>query len=442
MVENVDSTGLRRVLDSVALGVFAVDREWNITFFNREAERITGYSTQEALGMQCRDVFRSERCSTRCYLRQAMRSKRSVLKVRLEIVNRHNRRIPLEVTAAVLYDEQGVMLGGVESLQDLTVRQNLETCVRQSYRFSDLVGRDPAMRRLFETMAVVAPTDAAVLLQGETGTGKDLVARAIHNLSQRASGPFVKVNCAAIPANLLESELFGYRKGAFTDARQDKPGLFAKAAGGSVFLDEVGDIPRESQAKLLQVLDEHAYIPLGATDPESVDVRLIAATNRDLAALVQQGAFRSDLYYRLRVVEVNLPPLRRRRCDIPMLIEHFLMEFAARQGKPVQGVAPKAMHIMLQYDYPGNVRELRHIVEHGVILSTTDEIRARDLPRYLMQQPDGPFSDPIVANQAGDDERERLRQTLDRYHWRVAETARALGIDRTTLWRRRKKHGL
>ncbi len=236
------------------------------------------------------------------------------------------------------------------------------------------------MRQLFDTVEVVAPTDATVLLQGETGTGKDLLARVIHNLGPRSAGPYVKVNCAAIPANLFESELFGYRRGAFTDARQDKPGLFAKAEGGTIFLDEVGDIPLESQAKLLQVLDEQAYLPLGATSPESVDVRLMAATNVDLADRVERGEFRSDLYYRLRVVELSLPPLRERRCDIPLLIEHFTEEFAARQIKRVREPGPRAMQMLLNYDYPGNVRELRHVIERGVILTTSDQIRAADLP--------------------------------------------------------------
>jgi PAS domain S-box-containing protein len=436
----VDSTGLKRILDCVGLGVFAVDTDWRIIFFSREAERISGFTAQEAMGRLCRDVFGSDRCVKKCHLQQAMRSGRNVVKARVEIVNRNNRRVPLEVTAAVLRDEQGTVLGGVESFVDLTARQALEKCVRQSYRFSDMVGRDPAMQRLFRTVEVVAPTEATVLLQGDTGTGKDLLARVIHNLSPRSSGPYVKVNCAAIPASLLESQLFGYRKGAFTDAREDRPGLFAEAQGGSIFLDEVGDIPLESQAKLLQVLDEQQYIPLGATSPESVDVRLMAATNRDLAAMADRGVFRPDLFYRLRVVELALPPLSERRCDIPLLIDHFLNEFSALQGKTAQELSPRALKVLLDYHYPGNVRELRHIIEHGVILSTGETIHAADLPHYLLSGPR-----PAVPGEdasAETDERTRLRQHLDRHGWRMNEAAQALGIDRTTLWRRRRKHGL
>lgn len=439
-----DSSGLRRVLDSVALGVFAVDHDWRITFFNREAERITGYTAEEALGMRCRDVFGSQRCARHCSLRRAMRSGKSVIKVQLEIVNRHKRRVPLEVTAAVLRDEDGTVLGGVESILDLTAREALEKHVRQSWRFSDMVGRAPAMRRLFETVKVVAPTDAPLLLSGETGTGKDILARVVHNLGDRAGGPFVKVNCAAIPANLFESELFGCRKGAFTDAKADRMGLFARAQGGTMFLDEVGDIPLESQAKLLQVLDEGTYLPLGATVPESVDFRLLAATNRDLAARVERGLFRPDLYYRLRVVELALPPLRERHGDVPLLLEHFLAEFSATQGKCIDGFGPGAMHALMAHDYPGNVRELRHVVEHGVILATGGTIRARDLPPYLTASRPAGTGRAAPARGAGAPpaDRESLRRVLDAHGWRTDAAAKALGIHRSTLWRRRRKLGL
>lgn len=488
MAGECDSTGLQRVLDSVALGVFAVDRDFRITFFNREAERITCFSAAEALGRTCREVFGSDRCGERCYLRRAMQSGRNVVKVRLEILNRCNRRVPLEITAAVLRDEHGAVLGGVESLLDLTARQALERDVRQSYRFADMVGRSPAMGRLFDTLRVVAPSGATLLLQGETGTGKDLAARVVHNLSDRAEKPFIKVNCAAIPANLFESELFGCRKGAYTDAKSDRPGLFARAQGGTLFLDEVGDIPLESQAKLLQVLDEGTYLPLGATRPETVDVRLVAATNRDLGERIQRGEFRLDLYYRLRVVELVLPTLMERQGDVPLLLDHFLAEFSATQGKVLDGFEPEALQVLLAHDYPGNVRELRHVVEHTVILASSERVAVRDLPQYLADRSvadgaalrstramapaasggradfpaepgtgngrDGDLIGPSPAGPAragqGDPSdaevdaaaRSELRRALDAHGWRTAPTAQALGIHRSTLWRRRRKLGL
>ncbi len=443
MENNIDFNGLKRILDSVALGVFTVDQEWIISFFNKEAERITGFSAGQALGKRCWEIFNSDRCDKRCYLRRAMDSGKNVVKVRVEIINRNKRRIPLEITAAVLHDEQGRILGGVESMLDLTARQALEKTIRQSYKYSDIVGRDPTMQRLFKTLDVVAPSDATMLLRGETGTGKDLLARVIHNNSPRKTKPYVKVNCAAIPANLLESELFGYRKGAFTDAQQDKPGLFRQAQGGTVFLDEVADIPRELQAKLFQVLDEQVYHPLGATQAERVDVRLVAATNRDLGTMVESGEFRSDLYYRLRVVELTLPPLRERLCDIPLLIEHFTAEIAACQGKQVLGLEPRALQRLLDYKYPGNVRELRHMIEHGVVLATSDQIMVEDLPQYLVAEPlSSPEPLPLKEPDLRAREAEILRQALEEHGHRMAETAQALGIDRSTLWRRRKKYGI
>ncbi len=449
MVKDIGLTALQRITDSVALGIFAVDKSWNITFFNREAERISGYERHEVIGMKCWEVFANERCNARCYMRQAMHSGRNVVKARVEILNRNRRRILLEITAAVLRDDAGEVIGGVESFIDLTARQALEKQVRDSYKYFDIIGRDKAMRQLFRTVDTVARTETTLLLQGETGTGKDLLARVIHNASLRTSSPYIKVNCAAIPGNLLESELFGYRKGAFTDAKKDKPGLLVTAQGGTVFLDEIADVPKELQAKLFQVLDEGSYYPLGATVPEKIDVRIIAATNLDLAALVDQGEFRSDLYYRLRVVELLIPPLRDRRSDIPLLIEHFVDEFAARQSKHLLGLEPDAMQVLLNYDYPGNVRELRHIIEHGVILSDGDRICLSDLPKYLSivdASPTPPETLPTTALQESPKretrERAMLLEALQEHGWRMSETAKALGINRTTLWRRKKKHGL
>jgi len=441
---------LQRILDSVALGIFAVDKNWNITFFNREAERITGYGREEALGKKCWNILPNERCHKRCHMRQAMRTGRSVIKARVHVLNRSHRRIPLEITAALLHDDAGEMMGGVESFMDLTARQSLEDFVRQSYQYHSMIGRDKGMRHLFSIVKTVAPTEASLLLLGETGTGKDLLARVVHNASSRADKPYIKVNCAAIPHNLLESELFGYRKGAFTDARRDKPGLFAQAQGGTIFLDEIADIPKELQAKLFQVLDESAYYPLGATSPETVDVRFIAATNLNLAALMERGEFRADLYFRLRVVELVLPPLRDRPSDIPLLIEHFLHEFAAQQSKHITGMEPEAMHLLLNYDYPGNVRELRHIVEHGVILSCGDFVELEDLPQSLIDRANShaqPQGQPLLSEvptslDLKGRERIMLLEALQEHGWRIGETASALGIDRTTLWRRKKKLGL
>ncbi|HOK07162.1 MAG TPA: sigma 54-interacting transcriptional regulator [Syntrophales bacterium] len=437
------ATDTEKILDSVAVGVFSVDRDMNIRFFNAQAEAITGFSKGEALGRKCYEIFRTDHCLHRCFLRMAIAEKSRIMKVRNVILSKKNREIPVEITVAVLMDGDGNVVGGVESFLDDSVRVSLEKEIHDSWRFDDIVGRDAQIRKVFDVLKIVAPTDSHILLQGETGTGKDLVARAIHNASRRRGGPFIKVNCAALPPQLLESELFGYRKGAFTDARTNKPGRFQMAAGGTIFLDEIGEMPLELQAKLLQVLDEKQFYPLGSIYPVSVDVRVITSTNRRLRKMTHDRKFRADLYYRLSVVEIEIPPLRERTTDIPLLIAHFLDEHARRNGKARPEVSMEFMKILLDYGYPGNVRELKNILEHAVILAGNQRLDVHHLPAYLMNPPDryGVVDAPEpAADEAG--ERNSLRAALQAHGWNRAETARALRVNRTTLWRRMKKHGL
>ncbi|NPV06308.1 MAG: sigma 54-interacting transcriptional regulator [Syntrophaceae bacterium] len=432
-----------RILDSVAVGVFSVDTDLTIRFFNAQAEAITGFTKQEALGRKCYEIFRTERCLERCSLRRAIETKRQIVKVRNVILNRENREVPVDITVSVLLDGDGNVIGGVESFLDDSVRVSLEKEIRGSWHFEDIVGRDDRTRKVFDVLGTVAPTDSHVLLQGETGTGKDLIARAIHNASPRRKGPFIKVNCAALPPQLLESELFGYRKGAFTDARTNKPGRFQLAQGGTIFLDEVGEMPRELQAKLLQVLDEKEFFPLGSTHPVSVDVRVIASTNRRLRKMTADRDFRADLYYRLSVVEIEIPPLRERPADIPLLIGHFLDKHARLSGKPRLEVTPEFMRTLLNYGYPGNVRELKNIIEHAVILAGAQKLDVQYLPAYLLSPAGREGGADERGAAAGDDgERNSLKALLQTHGWNRTAAARALRINRTTLWRRMKKHGL
>ena len=432
-----------QILDSVAVGVFSVDRDLTIRFFNAQAEGITGFSKQEALGRKCYEIFRTNRCLGDCSLRRAIAEKRQIVKVRNVILSKANREIPVDITVSVLLDGDGNAIGGVESFIDDSVRVSLEKEIHGSWRFQDILGRDERIRRVFDVLSTVAPTDSHILLQGETGTGKDLVARAIHNASRRRGGPFIKVNCAALPPQLLESELFGYRKGAFTDARTNKPGRFQLAEGGTIFLDEIGEMPRELQAKLLQVLDEKQFYPLGSTHPVSVNVRVVASTNRRLRKMTDDRDFREDLYYRLSVVEIEIPPLRQRPADIPLLIGHFLDEHARLRGKARPEATPEFMKTLLNYDYPGNVRELKNILEHTVILAGDRNLDVPFLPAYLLN-PTGPKrgadGPSAVVGEAG--ERTALRTALQSHGWNRTEAARALRINRTTLWRRMKKHRL
>lgn len=435
-----DTLDFRKVLDSVALGIFTVDTDWNITFFNEEAERLTGFSRDEALGAKCYDTFHTRYCNEKCFLQKAIKTGRNIHKVRLNLLNKGNRPVPVEITAAVLRDAKGAVIGGVESFLDVAAKTAMEKELRRSYALDDFIGRDAGIQRIFDMLRLAAPSEAALLLLGETGTGKDLLARAAHNLSPRKNGPFIKINCAALPENLLESELFGYKKGAFTDAKKDKPGMFELAHGGALFLDEVGDLPSGLQAKLLQAIEDKRYYPLGASKPQHVDARIIAATNRDLAEAVRRGDFRGDLYYRLRVLEARIPPLRERTTDIPLLIEHFLGLLSGRHGKSIQCISPQAVRLLLGYAYPGNVRELMHILEHAIILAQDAQIRLEHLPESLL----APAGQTLYAAPRPllDRERDYVLESLEANDWNITQTAEAMGVNRTTLWRKMKKHGI
>lgn len=431
-----------QILDCLGLGVFAVDPEWNIVYFGREAERITGFNAREAMGCKCWEVFYTEFCNSRCYLQRAMRLGKTEVKKRVHFLSRDGRRVPLEITASVLRDARGRILGGVECFSDKLFTSGGQ----RPGAHVDVIGRSAPMERLYATLSAISRTDAAVLLTGETGTGKGLFAHAIHVNSARRAGPFVNVNCAALPENLLESELFGYKKGAFTGAARDKPGLFEAASGGTMFLDEIGDLPSGLQAKLLQALEDGRFHPLGAVKPVSVDVRVLSATNRDLAARVASGQFRSDLYYRLRVLEIDLPPLRERPGDIDLLADHFLDLAAARYGRTSLAISPATRRALNAYPFPGNVRELKHAIEHAVILCPSETIEPAHLPAYIMSGGEAPptYAEPAkaTARTIQDRERDMLVEALQENDFSIGRTALALGVNRTTLWRRMRKHGL
>jgi transcriptional regulator with PAS, ATPase and Fis domain len=332
------------------------------------------------------------------------------------------------------------------TFQDMTLAHHLDQVIRERYTFKNMVGKDPVMGKIFEKVGVVAPTDATVLIEGDTGTGKDLLARVIHSASRRAQRPMVKVNCAALPDNLLESEMFGYARGAFTGADRDKPGRFQEAHGGTFLLDEIGDLPLALQAKLLRVIEDKEFYPLGSHHTLKVDVRIISATNRSLEELVAKGLFRRDLYYRLNVLRIELPPLHRRRGDLPLLIAHIIRKLCAARAFRPPRITEKAMEILLNYDYPGNVRELENILEHALIISQCDTILPAHLPDYLY-----PLSAAKLAARTSiaadataveNAERERIMTALNACNGHRGKTARTLGIDRTTLWRKMQRLGL
>jgi PAS domain S-box-containing protein len=356
------------ILDSITEGVFTVDSNWRITSFNRAAEEITGIPRERAIGQPCRDIFRANICERECSLRQTIETGSPVVGRTIEILDARGNRKPISISTAILRDRSGDVAGGVETFRDLTMIEQLRKQIERGYCCEDILTCNYRMRRMFEILPAIAETSSTVLIDGETGTGKELFARAIHNLSPRSKKPFVAVNCGALPDTLLESELFGYKAGAFTDARKDKPGRVAAAEGGTLFLDEIGDISAALQVRLLRFLQERVYEPLGSTQPVRADVRMIAATNKNLTELVQSNHFRDDLYYRINVVRLQIPPLRERMEDVPLLVDHFIARFNALQGKEVAGVSDEVLSCLMSYHYPGNVRELENIIERSFVL--------------------------------------------------------------------------
>ncbi|ABA88010.1 sigma-54-dependent sensor transcriptional regulator, PAS domain-containing [Syntrophotalea carbinolica DSM 2380] len=424
---------LATILDSVADGVFTVDGDMHITWFNHAAELITGFSREEALGQRCCEIFRSSICFSECPVRKAMDTGLNVENREIDILDRHNREVPISVSASVLRDAQGEPVGGVETFRDLSRIHALQREVTEKYRFQDMVSRNPAMRKLFDVLPDIAASNATVLLQGDSGTGKELFARALHNLSPRSRHPLVILNCGALPEQLLEAEIFGARKGAYTGATEDRPGRLQQAEGGTLFLDEIGDLPLPLQVKLLRVLENREYQPLGARRPRKADVRFLAATHQNLEAMVEQKQFRQDLYFRLNVVPLRIPSLRERSEDIPLLLDMALDRFNGIYGKKLRGFSPEAMSLLLDYDYPGNVRELLNLVERAAILCRKDVIEPDHLPPGIRVAP--PTCTPNGQKQPGMPSATQLYAVLARCKGNRTAAAQQLGINRSTLWR-------
>ena len=429
------------ILDSIADGVFTVDLEWRITSFNQAAEQITGFSREEAVGRRCSEVFQASICKRRCALKQTLGSGQRLVNVPVEIRDKAGQLVPISISTAVLHDREGKPIGGVETFRDMSAITELRKQIHHGYGAGDIVGSHPRMREVLDILPEVAQSEATVLLLGASGTGKGLLASAIHNLSDRRAKPMVKVSCAALPETLLESELFGYVRGAFTDARKDKPGRLALAEGGTLFLDEIGDVSPAVQVKLLRVLQEREYEALGDTMTRTADVRVIAATNRDLTAMMREKIFREDLYYRLNIVTLRLPPLARRRDDIPALAHRFLRRYNARMDKHLEGISSDAMRLLLSHDYPGNVRELENAIERAMVLCRGSVIEPRHLPRSIRGPADSdlPGEPPPPLQSA---EAEAIRGALERHGGRRDAVAQALGLHRTTLWRKMRRYGL
>jgi len=430
------STQTNAILDSIADGVFTVDGNWKITSFNCAAEKITGISKALAIGQTCRDVFHSNLCDANCVLQEAIHKNKAISNRSVYIINAQGEQIPISISAAPLKDDQGQIIGGVETFRDLSEVMALKKQLYQQYSFQDIISKSRRMQKMFAILPDIATSDSTVLIQGESGTGKELFARAIHDLSPRAKAPLVIVNSGALPDTLLESELFGYKAGAFTDAKKDKPGRFALAEGGTIFLDEIGEISPALQVRLLRVLQDKFYEPLGGTTPLKANVRIITATNKDLRQLVDEGQFREDLFYRLNVVFIQIPALKERRADIPLLIQHFISQFNKLKNREIEDIDENALSILMQHPFPGNVRELENIIEYAFILCRGKVIQPQHLPEYLLPETfkSGEESASKVFS-LQEIQKQALIRALKRNNWKRMATARELEIDKGTLRR-------
>ena len=445
-------------LDKIPLGLAVLNTNRQIVLINRTLEGLTGYIRQEIKGIPCAYILRSNVCQENCPALTLQDSADAVC-MEANIISRDRQKIPVRITFSAIRDSDGRTLGYLEAVEDIRLLKSLNGKTEQAYAFGQVIGRSPQMERIFRILPVIAQSDSSVLITGETGTGKDFVAEAIHQGSHRGKNPFIKVNCGALPETLLESELFGHQKGAFTGAFENKPGRFRLAHNGTLYLTEIGDLPLSLQVKLLTFLDDMVVFPLGGTKGFQVNVRVIAATHRNLGLMVREGRFREDLLFRLNVVRLHLPPVRERGDDIRLLLDHFMRSYLTRLKKPIKGFSAKALRLLLDFTYPGNVRELRNIVEYAVNICEEDQILLKHLPAYL--------TDPIARDWDKEEEKKEIqplwssepkhRETAS--DWASAEktmimeallkargsrskAAESLGWGRSTLWRKMKNYGL
>ena len=441
------------ILDCIGDGVMMIGLDMRVRYMNRAMRELLGYEEGEAQEMPvgCNLLVQGQICSTHdCIMERALRNREKVTNHETVIQNKEGRRIPVKLNTDLLWDDAGNLVGVVEVYRDVSLLKELQDkLARESSQGAQgrLIVKSKALQSILNLLPQVATSKATVLLEGESGTGKELIAREVHRLSKRRDKPLVAVNCAALAEGVLESELFGHVKGAFTGAVSDRLGRFEMAHEGTIFLDEIAEMSLITQAKLLRVLQEEEFQRVGGNTTIKVDIRVIAATNKDLDAMVKEGRFRDDLYYRLRIFPLKIPPLRERRDDILPLIEHCLSRFNRTMDRSVRGIDGPALRLLEAYDYPGNVRELENILEHAFIRCLDHTIRLEHLPEYLAAEKGQPLATSSEPRQIEQPkllsmERQAIQETLDKAGWNYPETCRILGISRSTLLRRIKAFGL
>ncbi|GAB4335575.1 MAG: hypothetical protein Kow0089_05350 [Desulfobulbaceae bacterium] len=453
MFSKYDSEFWKTVVDTMQEGLMLVDPDGKIVFVNQAFEKMVGYTSDELQGRSC-DVFECNRCFTAradgmskyC----ALFRKKKVDSIECVFRTREGKPLHLLKNATVIRNREGEVIGGVETMIDLSRLQQKEKVIASLRRrlndhesFRDIIGNTPAMRQVIDLASSTAQSDAPLVIYGESGTGKEILAAAIHRAGPRSEGPFIKVNCAALNANLLESELFGHVRGAFTGADYSRIGRFEAASGGSIFLDEIGDLPLSTQTKLLRVLQEKEIERVGDHRPVRIDVRVIAATNKDLRRLIREGVFREDLYYRIGVIPIHLPPLRERIEDVPLLVETFIRKIGERTGKNITAISRSAMDLLVQYSWPGNIRELINTIEYAFVLCPGGQIGKSHLPLHVRQgSANAGGMKPMAGRFDGLSPRERLVEALEMTGGNRTRAAELLGVSRVTVWKWIKKYNI
>jgi len=434
---------LDAIFNSNIEGTFTIDNDWNVTSFNRSAEKITGYKKHEAIGKKCWEIFNSSICRNGCHMEQTMVKNKPMIGNELQIQHKSGKLVPIRVNSNILINNRNESIGAVETFIDISEIRNLSEHLSEVYRYENIVGRNKEIKQIFNILESVSQTDSSVLITGESGTGKELAARAIHLNSPRKTGPFIAVNCSAFVETLIESELFGHEKGAFTGAIKTKIGKFELANEGTLFLDEIGDLSLAVQTKLLRVLETKEFERVGGNKTIKINARIIAATNKILANEISAGRFREDLFYRINVINIHLPPLRERMDDFPLIVNHFIEVFNKKFNKDIQQFSSQAFDILMEYKWPGNIRELENVIEHCFVLCNGKIVNVECLPKRLRERNVHSIQLEVSPiNKIRETEKQLIISLLEKHKGNKTKTAEEMNINPSTLWRKIKKFGI